>query len=171
MNLRNFCIFPDGNSYWPDKEKPKRKPKKLRGTSWILTNELTGSRNLWLPLELTVPSPLDMPNPIIVFNITEGEAMGIASRFRTQAYYYSLEDEGWKDPSHHLPVEAIARAYTYCDKAIEWAKDNHERYREHFDSFLNDLLEPNRTGHSCYIFRCRLFGGLLRAYEARNQEQ
>jgi hypothetical protein len=85
MNLRNFCIFPDGNSYWPDKEKPKRKPKKLRGTSWILTNELTGSRNLWLPLELTVPSPLDMPNPIIVFNITEGEAMGIASRFRTQA--------------------------------------------------------------------------------------
>ena len=71
MNIRNFCIFPDGNSYWPDKEKPKRKPKHLRGTSWTLTKELDSGRFLWLPLELPKRPKMEMHNPVIVFNITE----------------------------------------------------------------------------------------------------
>ena len=166
MNIRNFCIFPDGNSYWPDKAHPKRKPKETRGTSWILTNELASSRHLWLPLELNKQPEIEMPDPVIVFNINQDEVDSISARFGLQPYYYSLTNEDWKAPSLHLPVEAIARAYTCCDKAIEWGKEHHEHYRQRHDLFLNQLMEPNRTGYSRWLLRCRLYGGLLKAYHA-----
>ena len=164
MNLRNFCIFPNGNSYWPDKAHPKRKPIHLRGTSWILTKELSGSRHLWLPLELNGHPQIEMPSPVIVFNITQDDVDNISARFGLQPYYYSLADDAWKNPSLHLPVEAIARAYTLCDKAIEWAKEHDECYNQRYDKNLEELLEPGRTGYSRWLHRCRLYGGLLAAY-------
>jgi hypothetical protein len=164
MNLRNFCIFPDGNSYWPDKAHPKRKPKHLRGTSWTLTKELASGRFLWLPLELNGQPQIEMPSPVIVFNITQDDVDNISARFGLQPYYYSLADDAWKNPSLQLPVEAIDRACTFCDRAVEWAKENHEHYRDRYDRFLNDLLEPNKTAHFRWILRCRLYGGLLAAY-------
>jgi hypothetical protein len=166
MNLRNFCIFPDGNSYWPDKAHPKRKPKHLRGTSWILTKELDSGRFLWLPLELPKRPKMEMHNPVIVFNVAQGEVNGMSERFHQQAYYYSLADESWKDPSLHLPVEAISRAYAFADNAIEWAKAQSERYRQRYDRVLEELLEPNRTGYLRWLHRCLLYGGLLDAYRA-----
>lgn len=164
MNLRNFCIFPDGNSYWPDKAHPKRKPKHLRGTSWTLTKELASGRFLWLPLELNGQPQIEMPSPVIVFNITQDDVDNISARFGLQPYYYSLADDAWKNPSLHLPVEAIARVYTLCDKAIEWAKEHDECYNQRYDENLEELLEPGRTGYSRWLHRCRLYGGLLNAY-------
>ena len=166
MNIRNFCIFPDGNSYWPDKAHPKRKPKHLRGTSWTLTKELDSGRFLWLPLELPKRPKMEMHNPVIVFNITQGEVNGMSERFHQQPYYYSLTDESWRNPSLQLPVEAIERAYAYADNAIEWGKEHNERFRQNHDRFVEHILQPNRTGYSRWLHRGLLYGSLLDVYRA-----
>jgi len=171
MNIRNFCIFPNGDSYWPDDLHPKRKPKHLRGTSWTLTKELAGGRFLWLPLKLTWRSKIKMPNPLIIFNINHQDVARMESRFHEHAYYYSLEDESWKEPSLQLPVEAIERAYTFCDNAIEWGKEHNERFLKNHDRFVEKILEPNRTGYSRWLLRGLLYGSLLKVYRADMEAQ
>jgi hypothetical protein len=139
MNIRNFCIFPDGRAF---------------------ISYLRAARHLWLPLEQVDECVLEMNHPCIVFNISEEEI----DPDRHLSYFFAINDERWKDPSLHLPVEAIARAYTLCDKAIEWAKEHDECYNQRYDENLEELLEPGRTGYSRWLHRCRLYGGLLNAY-------
>lgn len=141
MNICNFCIFPKGSSFIPD---------------------FQSARHLWLPLERVRNCPIEIENPCIVFNISGEEV----KRQNHQKFFFDINDERWKDPSLHLPVEAISHAYAFADKAIEWAKEHDERYREHYDRFLEALLKPNKTGYSRWILRCLLYGGLLKAYRA-----
>ena len=141
MNIRNFCIFPKGSDY---------------------ISYFQGARYLWLPLELNEDCALEMESPCIVFNMSTQEV----EKYGYPEYFFELADERWKDPSLHLPVEAISRAYVFADNAIEWAKAQSERYRQRYDKFLEELLEPNRTGYSRWLHRCLLYGGLLDAYRA-----
>ena len=141
MNLRNFCIFPDGRAF---------------------ISYLRAARHLWLPLEQVDECVLEMNHPCIVFNISEEEI----DPDRHLSYFFAINDERWKDPSLHLPVEAIARAYTLCDKAIEWAKEHNERFRQNHDRFVEHILQPNRTGYSRWLLRGLLYGSLLDAYRA-----
>jgi hypothetical protein len=95
----------------------------------------------------------------------------MSERFHQQAYYYSLADESWKDPSLHLPVEAIERAYAYADKAIDWGKEHNERFRQNHDRFVEHILQPNRTGYSRWLHRGLLYGSLLDVYRADLEAQ
>ena len=144
MNIRNFCLF-------------------LKGSN--LVSNLQASRHLWLPLEPVEECALEKDHPCIVFNISTEEI----EQTSNSKYFYAINDERWKDPSLQLPVEAIARAYAYADKAIEWAKEHSEHYNQHYDEFLEELVEPGRTGYSRWLHRCLLYGGLLEAYRAKEE--
>ena len=139
MNLRNFCIFPDGRAF---------------------ISYLRAARHLWLPLEQVDECVLEMNHPCIVFNISEEEI----DPDRHLSYFFAINDERWKDPSLQLPVEAISRAYAFADKAIEWGKEQSSKYRAKYEEQLALLLEPNRTGYSRWMHRCLLYGGLLEKY-------
>lgn len=145
MNIRNFCFFPMGGN--------------------SLSRYLSMSRYLWMPIEASGSPMMPLNDARIVFNLHPEEIKHLLSYCRQQEYrYYEITDTQWKEPSSLLPVSAIAQAYTFCDKAIEWGKNYSAHYRSKYDEHLSLLLEPNRTGYSRWLHRCRLYGGLLEKY-------
>ena len=174
MNIRTFCIFPQGTHLWSAYPlKPKRKPKVIH-SQWRMKEYLMAGGFPYLRL-----MERDSDTPYIVFNLPIEEAKHIAFCFAQPSFLFAIvrnqnldtilystyrindnQTDYVESETEIVPYPDIISACHKFNNAINKQKTRSEKYREEFERWLNNGLDDNKTGKSRYLSRCLIYKGL-----------